>query len=219
MEFTEEELREFAAQLSHPKGEKGIEVGESMRLNNAEMISRTIGSLQLSADARILELGHGNGYHISDLLEQTRGLHYTGLEISDLMHAEAQKAVRDAGLESKAEFHRYAGDTLPFGNELFEAVMTINTLYFWKNPPGTILEMYRVLKPGGRAYITFGQEAFMAPMPFTRYGFQLYDTPKARALLNEVSWKSIRFEDHRDQIELGTNEFMHREFTIAIAEK
>ncbi len=72
MEFTEEELGEFAAQLSHLKGVKGIEVGESMRLNNAEMISRTMESLQLSVDARILELGHGNGYHISGLLVEQK---------------------------------------------------------------------------------------------------------------------------------------------------
>ncbi len=219
MEYTDEQLRAFAAQLSHPEGEMGIEVAQGMSLNNADMISKTIQSLQLIRGQQVLELGHGNGFHIPDLLTRAQGLHYTGLEISRLMHAEAQKLAQVAIGEGKADFHLYTGDVLPFGDGLFDQIMTVNTLYFWKEPLTTLREIHRVLKPGGRVYITYGQEAFMAPLPFTQYGFQLYDTSKLRTLLNQVTWKSIRFEDHRDRIELGPDDFLDREFTIAIAEK
>lgn len=219
MEHTDENLRAFAAQLSRPEGELGMEVAREMGLKNAPMIKAAVDSLQLSGGERILEPGHGGGSHIPGLMSKAADLHYTGLEISELMHTEAQKFVKDAIAEGRAAFHLYTGDLFPFSDGLFDRIMTVNTLYFWKEPQTVIREMHRVLRPGGSVHISFGQEKSMAQMPFIQYGFQLYDTPKLAALLDELPWKSVRFEDHADRVEMDSGHFIEREFSVAVAEK
>jgi hypothetical protein len=79
--------------------------------------------------------------------------------------------------------------------------------------------MYRTLRPGGALHITFAQKATMAKMPFTKYGFQLYDSPKMTTLLERHFWKSISIENFSDQIHLGPNSTMTRDFSIASAVK
>ncbi len=217
MEYTDEQFRALAAQLSRPEGEMGIEVGLEMNRNNAPMIVATIESLKLSGGEHLLELGHGIGSHIPDLLSRADGLQYTGLEISELMYSETQKHA--AMLDAKTDFHLYSGNHLPLADSMFDRIMTVNTVYFWKDPVTMVNEMYRVLRPGGTAHIAYGQERSMARMPFTQYGFQLYDTPKMQTLLDQLSWNSIRFDEHTDRIAMGPDEFLEREFTIVIATK
>ena len=217
MEYTEDDFREFAAQLSRPKGALGIEVGLDMNRNNAPMISATIERLRLSGAERILELGHGNGSHIPDLLGRASDLEYTGLEISELMHQEARKI--DALPTSRVSFHLYSGELFPFDDLMFDRIMTVNTVYFWKDPRTTLQEMFRVLQTGGSAHITFGQRATMERLPFTKFGFQHYDTPNMKALLNELPWRSIEVDDHADEIPFGPDNSMTREFSIATVVK
>lgn len=217
MEYSEDDFRNLASQLSHPKGEMGIEVGLQMNRNNATMIHPTIESLRLLGGEHILELGHGNGSHIPDLLSQANDLHYTGLEISELMHHEARKS--EAPERSNVDFHLYPGDLFPFDDNSFDRIMTVNTVYFWNDPHTVVREMHRVLRPGGSVHITFGQKTTMESLPFTKYGFQHYDTPKMKILLMTLPWQSIEVQDLSDEIQLGPNETMTRTFSVAIARK
>jgi ubiquinone/menaquinone biosynthesis C-methylase UbiE len=43
---------------------------------------------------------------------------------------------------------------LPFGDQQFDKIMTIHTVYFWPEPSQALSELYRVLKPDGKAVIT-----------------------------------------------------------------
>jgi SAM-dependent methyltransferase len=44
---------------------------------------------------------------------------------------------------------------LPFADGSFDKVCSVNTLYFWPDPARDLGEVYRVLAPEGRCYITF----------------------------------------------------------------
>lgn len=207
------ELQELASQLSHPKGEKGIQVADMMNATNIGMTLHAISSLELSGHERVLELGHGNAAHLTHILNDRPALHYDGLEMSELMHEEAKK-INAAFVEQQgASFHLYDGEIIPFPENHFDRIFTVNTIYFWADPPALLAELYRVLKTGGRFCITFAQESFMKQLPFTTYGFELYSRDKLEKLVSGSPFNILKTESQTEQVMSKTGEFMEREFT------
>jgi ubiquinone/menaquinone biosynthesis C-methylase UbiE len=44
--------------------------------------------------------------------------------------------------------------TLSFADNQFDKIFSIQTLYFWPDPPRALAEIFRVLKPGGVLIVT-----------------------------------------------------------------
>jgi ubiquinone/menaquinone biosynthesis C-methylase UbiE len=188
-EWTENDLKEMASQLGNPSGQGGVKTGEMMNLSNSGMIATTIALLGLTNGHRVLEIGPGNGKHVSSLLAACDKLSYTGLDISDTMVAEATQHNSTKVMEGKATFVLSNGKTIPFMSDSFERVFTVNTIYFWKRPVEYAAEIYRVTSPGGMFNLALADKAFMAKLPFTRYGFQLYDKQLAVNLMQAAGFE------------------------------
>jgi ubiquinone/menaquinone biosynthesis C-methylase UbiE len=101
-----------------------------------------------------LEIGPGPGYQGLEWLMKTEDTTLKGLDISEDMVALAAKNSRDYGLESRAEY--YVGDAsrVPFGAGYFDAVISTNSLHEWPRPREVFNEIYRVLRPGGKYFIS-----------------------------------------------------------------
>ncbi len=101
-----------------------------------------------------LEVGYGPGYLGLEWLKRTSGTTLTGLDISPDMQALAGRNARAYGLSERVEYKLGLGDQLPFKDAAFDVVFTNGSLHEWENPAGTFNEIWRVLKPGGRYYIS-----------------------------------------------------------------
>lgn len=211
--MNEEELKALAAQLRQPHGEHGLGVADMMNQSNSGMTKHSIQRLDLVANDCVLELGHGNGAHVSFLMEQHQSLVYHGLEISELMHEEAKKRNTKFSDHHQAFFHRYDGETLPFSDQSFDKIFTVNTIYFWNNPQDLLMELYRVLRPEGRLNITFAEKSFMEQLPFTTFGFTLYDMAAMRALIAKTSFTIVGSEMQTETVTSKTGESVERDFT------
>jgi ubiquinone/menaquinone biosynthesis C-methylase UbiE len=214
-----EELIEIASQLKLPKGEKGIEMGKMMHETNINMTRNAIQNLNISNENTILELGHGNAGHVEYLFNKVENLNYYGLEMSELMFQEAQLINNNYVAKKKAHFSLYDGNEIPFEDNFFDKIFTVNTIYFWQNPEKMLLEIYRVLKAKGIFCLTFAQESFMKQLPFTQYGFELYTTEKAENLIEKTLFKIKYSETLKEKIKSNTGELVNRDFTTIILEK
>ena len=214
----EEQLKELAAQLRQPHAEKGISMSQMMQETNSGMIAHAIAAMHLQAGENVLELGPGNGAHISTILE-TKAITYTALEISTLMQQEAMRLNATATESKQAVFLLYDGTTIPLPESTFDKGLTVNTLYFWEKPVELLLEIHRVLKPGGSFCITFAQQDFMEQLPFTKYGFQLYNTQKARDLIAQTPLKIQHAETTTERIRSNTGEWIERDYTTITVSK
>lgn len=67
------------------------------------------------------------------------------------MVAEATARNSSPPPSTSVRFELYDGSVFPFGDEGFDRLFTVNTIYFWEDPAHTLSEVHRVLKPGGRA--------------------------------------------------------------------
>ena len=215
----EEELQAIASQLKHPSGEKGIEMGNMMNETNINMTRHSIQNLNISTGNKILELGHGNAGHVEFLFEQAKDLKYYGLEMSELMFQEARQTNRNFVSQKQAFFSLYEGNIIPFENESFDKIYTVNTIYFWQEPEKLLLEIYRVLKPNGNFCLTFAEEDFMKTLPFTQFEFKLYSTEKAEELIGKSSFKIVYKETRIEKIKSKTGELVDRAFTTIVLER
>lgn len=212
--FTEEELKAIASQLSHPKGEMGIDVAATMHESNLSMTKKAIEMMHVEAGERVLELGHGSALHVEHVLAGAENIQYTGLEVSALMHAEAKKhnaQWMDAG---KAAFFLYEGEKAPFESGSFDKIFTVNTIYFWADPLNTALELSRLLAEEGSLVVAFAQKRFMEKLPFTQYGFTLYDDEAVMELMSKAGLVAMEQSDITETVKSKAMESVQREFTV-----
>lgn len=214
----EEQLKGIASQLRQPHGSKGVEMGDLMNDSNANMIRQTINSLNIQNGDQVLEIGHGNGAHLSYLLDRWKAEYY-GLEISELMHAEAKQINKGYIEKKQAFFFMYDGSDIPFTENYFDKAYTVNTLYFWDEPEKMLNGMYKILKPGGLFSIGFAQKSFMEQLPFTKFGFTLYDTDQVEALVAKTAFTIIKTETQVEKIKGKIGGLVDREFTIITLKK
>lgn len=212
---TEQQLLQIAEQLSHPSGEDGIRTADQMHFSNIGMTRNTIAALALIADDNVLELGHGNGKHITEISNKAERITYHGLEISELMNVEAEKNNRNENVF----FTLYDGDKIPFDSNYFHKILTVNTLYFWKNPTQLLNEIYRVLKPGGKFCLALAQRDFMEKLPFTKFIFELYDITKVETLIQTSHFKNMEFKEHTEQLAYKDGQFIERAYVIVSLKK
>lgn len=215
----DEILIALAAQLRQPKGTKGIEVSEMMNETNISMTLHAIDRLHIDHNHRILELGHGNCGHLAYLLKQKTDIAYHGLEMSELMYQEAQRINEPFIDTGQASFHLYDGLDMPFPDHYFDRIFTVNTIYFWAVPAEVLSELHRIIKPGGLLNITFAQAAFMQQLPFTRFGFDLYDNEKITRLIRTTPFAIIALDMQTDVVKSKTGEQVNRVFTTITMQK
>jgi ubiquinone/menaquinone biosynthesis C-methylase UbiE len=101
-----------------------------------------------------LEIGPGPGYLGLEWLKNTRGTRLKGLDISPDMIAVAERNAETYGLRNRVEYVRSSGDKMPFDDTMFDAVFTNGSLHEWADPRNTMNEIWRVLKTGGRVFIS-----------------------------------------------------------------
>ena len=96
----------------------------------------------------VLEVGCGSGVFTKAAVVHSKSV--TGTDV-------AKKAIKELALENKDEklkFITAAAENLPFKRNSFDAVLCFETLEHLKSPVAVLGEIYRVLKPRGRLYVS-----------------------------------------------------------------
>lgn len=102
-----------------------------------------------------LEIGPGPGYLGLEWLKKTNNTKLTGLEISEDMKKLALKNSEEYGMENRVEYViGNATKSFPFESATFDAVFSYGSLHEWTDPIPVFNEISRVLKTGGRLYIS-----------------------------------------------------------------
>ncbi|WP_430406652.1 class I SAM-dependent methyltransferase [Fluviicola sp.] len=213
-----DQLAALASQLSHPSGEKGLEIAEMMNETNSGMTKNAISNLNLTSGDAVLELGHGNAGHLNFLFSFSERIHYTGLEISTLMNQEARQRNKNLIEAQKTTFVLYDGKQIPLPDNQFDKLFTVNTLYFWKNPVEMLTELSRILKPKALFSLTFAHRSFMETLPFTPYGFTLYNPDEVMTLVLESDF-DLNYEDSQiETVMTKEGQAVERQFSTFVLE-
>jgi len=102
----------------------------------------------------VLEVGPGPGYLGLEWLKKTSGTTLCGLEISENMIQVAEKNAAQYGLKDRVSYILGNAGEMPFGDSTFDAVFSASSLHEWDQPQKIFAEIDRVLKSGGRYFIS-----------------------------------------------------------------
>jgi ubiquinone/menaquinone biosynthesis C-methylase UbiE len=119
--------------------------------------------LKIPENARILELGCGNGLLWKENADRIpAGWNIT---LSDLSSGMLDDAWRNLVVTGRAfQFREIDAQSIPFEDETFNAVIANHMLYHVPNRPKAMTEFKRVLKTGGRLIVTTVGENHMKTM-------------------------------------------------------
>lgn len=186
-------LRFFARQLAGPFGAFGRVMGPLLNTINSPMTNEAVRLLDVRPGQRALDVGFGGGRALRLLLAAVgEGGSAAGTELSEpMLHAARQRFARESASGHLAIRHAPV-EELPFPGGSFDRVLTMNTIYFWTDPPRGAAELFRVLSPGGRLAIGFNPAESLRKYPVARHGFRLWEPGEVAELLRAAGFADVR---------------------------
>lgn len=181
----------MAAQLRQPHGMMARKVGERMNAANRSLYEGAWTALDLRDGLSVLEIGFGNGLFFSELARQARDLKLHGLDFSKEMVEQATARNKDLVASGTLSLTHGPSDRMPFADASFDRVFCINVVYFWDEPAAHLREVRRVLRPGGTFTAVLRRRSSMEKLPFSPFGFTMYEQADWEAVLRANGFRPI----------------------------
>ena len=190
---------EWAKQLGTPEGEIGLAVMERVYESNAKSSIKAVAMLGFNPGSHVLEIGFGNGRMVPEVLKQAENIRYAGLDRSPTMVEEAKRFNALLVAAGRANFYLGSAERMAFPDDSFDCVFSIGVAHFWSTPSDALLEIRRVLRPGGLSMMgclhASGAPLFARP----ENGFHLRNTAEWAALYRAAGFVSVRIEEMEKQ--------------------
>jgi ubiquinone/menaquinone biosynthesis C-methylase UbiE len=120
---------------------------------------RAMNALNVDQSDQILDLGCGHGRSLTELAARASTGRVVGVDPSELMVEIAAQRNRTLIEAARANVVLATAEALPFPDDIFDKVLCVHVLYFWKELDISLREIARVLKPGGRLGLLFRTKA------------------------------------------------------------
>ena len=184
----------IGSQFGNPRGFVGKVCCLIMNIINKAMYKNTVSLIGISSDENILDIGYGNGYLLKYVYKKTKTNLY-GIDISEDMKAQATKRNKSALNDGKLFLDIGDCCDLKYEDDFFEAVTSINTVYFWEDTIKGLSEIRRTLKEGGSFYNVVYTKEWLDKLSYTQKGFKKFTPEELTALGRQAGYDNIRVED------------------------
>lgn len=114
-----------------------------------------VGLLGVGQSDRILEVGFGPGVAIRLLADAASEGHVAGVDPSPVMLRQARARNAAAISAGQVDLRIGVAGDLPFGDQSFDAALSVNSMQIWPDPVAGLSEIRRLLRPGGRVALGF----------------------------------------------------------------
>ncbi len=117
----------------------------------------TIARLDLAPHERLLDVGCGTGALLDRLARSHPSVRLAGVDpVPEML------AIARARLGSAVDLREGWAESLPFETEQFDRVVSCNMFHYVREPLAALLEMRRVLRPGGQLVVTDWCDDYLA---------------------------------------------------------
>lgn len=132
-----------------PEGEAGRAMLARMNESHAYLVDWGLACIELHTGDTVLDIGCGGGNTLARIAERVTEGHLVGIDYAETS-VEASRAFNAALVAAgRMEILHGSVESLPFEDGHFDAVVTVESFYFWPNPEECLKEVARVVKKGG----------------------------------------------------------------------
>lgn len=154
-ENTEKELT--VTELGNPRkphGSAGEEMLKGMNEHHHAVTGWALEFLDLNGSSRVLDIGCGGGETLRRMAELVTEGHLTGLDYSPLSVRLSSELNRESVESGKMDIISSSVSDMPFDDDSFDRIITVESFYFWPDPSNDLREVLRVLDRDGIFLIT-----------------------------------------------------------------
>jgi ubiquinone/menaquinone biosynthesis C-methylase UbiE len=159
----------------------------------------TLRRIPMRADARVLDVGCGTG----ELLRRLRAK-YPHAQLAGLDPVPEMLAVAAGKLSGSEDLRVGYADALPWSAGSFDLVVSCNMFHYISHPVAALLEMRRVLRPGGVLVLTDWCDDYLACRLCNLYlrltnraFYKTYRERECAALLQRAGCTNVRIERYK----------------------
>ena len=184
----------IGSQFGNPRGFVGKVCCVLMNIINKAMYKNTVSVMNISPDENMLDIGYGNGYLLNCVYKKTKANLY-GIDISEDMKIQATKRNKKALSDGKLFLDIGDCCDLKYSDDFFEAVTSINTVYFWGDTIKGLSEIHRTLKSGGSFYNVVYTKEWLDKLSYTEKGFKKYEPEELARFGKAAGFENIQVKD------------------------
>ncbi|KAA3616209.1 MAG: methyltransferase domain-containing protein [Calditrichaeota bacterium] len=179
----------LAKQFYKPEGLLGRVAIDFMAVANKPVYNWAVNFLELKNTDHVLEIGFGHGVYVKKIAEKVADGFVAGVDISADMVRQASLLNQKMISAGRVALFQNELNPMPFADDFFDSILAVNVIYFWPNPEKELLEINRVLKPGGRAVMYLTDKESLKQLPFTGDAlFTKYDGEEFAAVIKKTGF-------------------------------
>lgn len=177
-----------------PRGFGGWITGWIMPIMHESIYKLIYPLLELKSDDDLLEVGCGSGHFLKKYANNVRSI--AGLDLSEVMIKIAKRKNKKRIAAGTAEFVQGEASKLPWNDNSFSVVTTMGSFIAFPKPLESLMEMYRVLRPEGRAVIgiEFNKEDGVDYTKMAEdWGIKILSEEDIRTMMAKAGFSDIHF--------------------------
>lgn len=184
----------ISSQFKNPRGIGGVIISIIQNVINKTMYKRAVSLINLQSNENILDIGYGNG-HLLEMIYRKNPVNMYGIDISSDAKDMATKKNKKA--DSVGQLHLKVGDCcdLPYEDDMFAAVTSINTVYFWTDTVKGLSEIRRTLKKGKSFYNIVYTKEYLNTIKYTQIGYKKFEPEELIEYGKQAGFESIELKE------------------------
>lgn len=192
-----------AGNPAKPTGEAGTKMLKYMNEEHSNLTVWALSRLRFQKADRILDIGCGGGATLKRLAARSPEGKLTGADYSPVSVALSKETNAEEIASGRTEILEASVDDLPFADNTFDKIVTVESFYFWKDPVKGLSEVRRVLKSGGSFLLVteiYEREDFTEEIKdnIQKFGMNVPGIPEFERLFREAGFSQtiIHTKDH-----------------------
>ncbi len=183
-------------QFARPHGAFAGLFGIWMNRGNRALNHEALAQLGDCGGAHVLEVGFGGGATLARLLAPAVAARVAGLDASRAMVERAARVFGPAVAAGRLEIRLGTAESLPWPDAIFDAALSVNSLFYWPDPHAALRELCRVLRPGGRLVLGLRSPATVARLGAAGRSLHAPDGIRLCGWLQEAGFAAANLRHH-----------------------